>query len=142
MSGRTGLLSAGIGTSRASPRAGPVAPVRPLVIAALRDAHRHPLHGVDPIAAAVPDVARLERLRLAVLVGRAGAQRVLARLGGVPLVRPADPAVRAAGLVEARVGPCAAAGGAELDPPDRAAAGPGAPRDRRAAAGHVAQARE
>src|SRR3954470_1068884 len=143
MSGRTACLSSGDGTSpslaahgrrRARGTPGPGV--------SLGHEDRDALHRVDAIAAAVPHVFGAQRLGLAVLVGRPGAELVVTRLGGVPLVRPAHPAVDAARLVEARVGPRAPAVGAELDPPDRAAARPRAPGDRRASAGHAAQPRE
>src|SRR4051794_39997542 len=143
MSGRTACLSSWDGTSpslaahgrrRARGTPGPGV--------SLGHEDRNALHRVDAIAAAVPHVVGTQRLGLAVLVGRPGAELVVARLRGVPLVRPPHPAVDAARLVEARVGPRAPAVGAELHPPDPAAARPRAPGDRRASAGHAAQPRE
>src|SRR3954462_12524509 len=117
MSGRTACLSSGNGTSpslAAHGRRRARGPPGPGVSLGHED--RDTLHRVDAIAAAVPHVVGAQRLALAVLVGRPGAELVAARRGGVPLVRPAPPAVDAAGLVEARVGPRAPAVGAELDP--------------------------
>ena len=72
----------------------------------------------DVVAVAVVVPRGLGRLRVALGVGRAAAEDVLAGLR-VPLVPPALPGERGGGRLELRVGPGLAAVGAHLDAHDR-----------------------
>src|SRR5207245_11267701 len=91
---------------------------------ATRSSHAAEDHPAGVVDVAEPSPGRDVRLDVAGRIGRAGPQGVPPDGGGVPVVGPVLPRVRAAGRLQLRLVPVALAGQTDLDASDRTGSRP------------------